>query len=238
MDLKEEDILGDAIGSHWYYKSKAAALLRYIQPANHRCILDVGAGSGFFTKYLLRHTPASHGLCVDVNYSDERDDETIGKLIRFRKSCEQTDADLVLFMDVLEHVDDDVGLLTEYVRKVPSGAQFLITAPAFQFLWSGHDDFLEHRRRYTRNGLGRVVEKAGLEALAVSYYFGLVFPIAAALRIGGKLTRRQEAEPRSDLKRHHPLTNAVLTALCGAELPFVRLNRLAGLSVFCLAQKP
>ena len=41
------------------------------------------------------------------------------------------------------------GLLRHYAAKVPSGAHFLVTVPAFRFLWSGHDVFLEHKRRYT-----------------------------------------------------------------------------------------
>ena len=52
-------------------------------------------------------------------------------------------------MDVLEHVDNDAGLVRHYATKVPSGAHFLVTVPAFRFLWSGHDVFLEHKRRYT-----------------------------------------------------------------------------------------
>ena len=131
MDLKEEDILGGAAGSHWYYRSKAAALLHYIQPTHYRCILDVGAGSGFFTHYLLEHTPASEGLCVDISYPHEWDGGTIGKRIRFRRSCDHIDADLVLLMDVLEHVEDDVGLLAEYAGKVPSDARFLISNSTF-----------------------------------------------------------------------------------------------------------
>jgi methylase of polypeptide subunit release factors len=48
MDLKETDILGDSIGEHWYYCSKAAATRRLLGEAPITRILDVGAGSGFF----------------------------------------------------------------------------------------------------------------------------------------------------------------------------------------------
>jgi hypothetical protein len=146
------------------------------------------------------------------------------------------DADLVLLMDVLEHVDDDVGLLKAYVDKVPSGSRFLITVPAFQFLWSGHDDFLEHKRRYTLAQLEAVVRNTGLTVKQGAYYFGLVFPIAATLRLLPK--GAQPSPPRSQLKQHHPLVNTMLKTLCSVELPFMGANRLAGLTVFVLAQKP
>ena len=55
----------------------------------------------------------------------------------------------MLLMDVIEHIEDDVGLVGEYVNKVAPGTQFIATVPAFMWLWSGHDVFLEHVRRYT-----------------------------------------------------------------------------------------
>ena len=67
-----------------------------------------------------------------------------------------------------------------------------------------------------------------------AYYFGLVFPLAAAVR----LADRNTTEPRSSLKKHGALTNGVLTAACAAELPLFPYNRLAGLSAFVLAKKP
>jgi 2-polyprenyl-3-methyl-5-hydroxy-6-metoxy-1,4-benzoquinol methylase len=236
MDLKETDILGSSIEQHWYYRSKAAAMSRMLQGIEGRKILDVGAGSGFFSHHLLTHTPASEAWCVDISYGADSDATTAGKPVHYRRSIESVDANLVLLMDVLEHVDDDVGLLKAYIDKVPSGSCFLMTVPAFQFLWSGHDDFLEHKRRYTLSQLEAVAKDAGLTVRQGAYYFGLVFPIAATLRLLPKGV--QSSPPRSQLKRHHPLVNALLKTLCSIELPFMGANRLAGLTVFCLAQKP
>ncbi|MGW8465251.1 class I SAM-dependent methyltransferase [Pseudomonas sp. CLCA07] len=236
MDLKETDILGSSIDQHWYYASKAAATTRVLGSTPFKKILDVGAGSGFFTHHLLSHSSASEAWCVDISYDADSDARTAGKPVHYRRAIEAIDADLVLLMDVLEHVDDDVGLLKAYVDKVPSGSRFLMTVPAFQFLWSGHDDFLEHKRRYTLAQLETVARAAGLTVQQGAYYFGLVFPIAATLRLLPK--GAQPSPPRSQLKRHHPLVNTLLKSLCSIELPFMNANRLAGLTVFVLAQKP
>jgi 2-polyprenyl-3-methyl-5-hydroxy-6-metoxy-1,4-benzoquinol methylase len=236
MDLKETDILGSSIDQHWYYASKAAATMRLLGTTPYKRILDVGAGSGFFSHYLLTHSSASEAWCVDISYDADSDATTSGKPVHYRRSIDAVDADLVLLMDVLEHVDDDIGLLKTYVEKVPSGSRFLITVPAFQFLWSGHDDFLEHKRRYTLAQLEAVVRKSGLTVKQGAYYFGLVFPIAATLRLLPK--GAQPSPPRSQLKQHHPLVNTMLKTLCSVELPFMGANRLAGLTVFVLAQKP
>jgi 2-polyprenyl-3-methyl-5-hydroxy-6-metoxy-1,4-benzoquinol methylase len=234
MDLKEEDILGEDIGRHWYYRSKAAALRRLVGPLRPQRLLDVGAGSGFFSRHLLTDGGARSALCVDVGYPAGRDETVDGKPVLYRRDCSATDCDLVLMMDVLEHVDDDSGLVRHYAAKVPSGAHFLVTVPAFRFLWSGHDVFLEHRRRYTLAEIEQTMRAAGLEVVKSAYYFGLVFPLAAAVR----LASRDDATPRSSLKKHGALTNGLLAVACAAELPIFPFNRLAGLTAFVLAKKP
>ena len=83
MDIKEEDILGDNVGRHWYYKAKAQYLVRYLQGMNCRRILDVGAGSGFFSKLLLEHSSAESSLCVDPGYAEIWDDSVRGKALCF-----------------------------------------------------------------------------------------------------------------------------------------------------------
>ena len=139
-------------------------------------------------------------------------------------------------MDILEHVDDDIGLLKNYVGKVPRGTLFLISVPAFQFLWSGHDIFLEHKRRYKLSQLESVVKSAGLTIKHGTYYFGAVFPIAAAIRLVGNLFYKETHPHNSQLKQHHPVVNETLAALSQAELPLIKHNRFAGLTVFCLAE--
>ncbi|MPZ32278.1 MAG: methyltransferase domain-containing protein [Rhodospirillales bacterium] len=234
MDLKEEDILGADIGRHWYYRSKAAALRRMVGGLGPQRILDVGAGSGFFSRHLLAEAGAQSALCVDIGYPSDSDDSEGGKPVLYRRDTGPTDCDLVLMMDVLEHVDDDRGLLRHYAAKVLPGAHFLVTVPAFRFLWSGHDVFLEHKRRYRLGEIEAAVRDAGLDVVRGAYYFGFVFPLAAAVR----LVRRGGSEPRSSLKKHDPLTNGLLSGICAAELPLFPVNRLAGLSAFVLARKP
>ena len=83
-------------------------------------VLDVGAGSGFFARHLLDHTPASAAVCVDPNYAAEHDELHGGKPIRFVHRIDRFAGGLVLMMDVLEHVADDAALLAEYVACVPA----------------------------------------------------------------------------------------------------------------------
>jgi 2-polyprenyl-3-methyl-5-hydroxy-6-metoxy-1,4-benzoquinol methylase len=136
MDLKESDVLGELVGQHWYYRSKAAAVLRYLRGTKVKRILDVGAGSGFFTKHLLQHSSASVGICIDTAYPCDREEQWFGKSVLFQRSCDAVDADLVLFMDVLEHVDGTVrfhipdngtrvSVVVERARRIPRSSASL-----------------------------------------------------------------------------------------------------------------
>jgi len=237
MDIKEEAILGDRAGSHWYYASKAAFLDHYLPRGSYDHVLDVGSGSGFFAKHLLERGIAGRATCVDIGYDHDWSQAVAGRQLDHVRSYQGGDEDLLLFMDVLEHVPDDVALLREYVDQAPSGADVFISVPAFRFMWSAHDEFLEHYRRYTTTHLQQVVRKSGLEVRRCSYGFGGVFPIALARRLYDRW-RRPNREPSSDLTLHSAPVNSILRAVCTIEKPLVRFNRLAGLSVFCLARKP
>lgn len=233
MDLKEEAILGDAIDDHWYYQSKALALSSCLaQPQGNR-VLDVGAGSGFFSRWLLQRGLAEEAICVDTGYAADRDEAVAGRPLRFRRAIETSDANTVLMMDVLEHVEDDAGLLSGYLQKAPAQARVIITVPAFQFLWSPHDVFLEHFRRYTLRTLADTLERAGAVPIRMHYYYGTVFPLVALLRL---VKRGREADS-SDLRREQPLVNAILRSICALETRLMTANRLAGLTAFCICRR-
>jgi SAM-dependent methyltransferase len=236
MDVKEQEILGDAVGQHWYYRAKAAVMQNLLAPRPPQHVLDVGAGSGFFSRLLLDQG-AARATCVDPAYPQEHEEQQNGRPIRFVHNVNTFDADTVLLMDVLEHVDDDVGLLRYYADRAPAGARFLITVPAFQWMWSGHDIFLEHRRRYTLPQMENVIRQAGLKPVLGCYYYGLTLPIAAAVRLAGKLAGAPDDGLKSNMQRHSTPVNAFLGALSTLERHCFKFNRLGGLSVVCLAER-
>ncbi|HET8943012.1 MAG TPA: methyltransferase domain-containing protein [Rudaea sp.] len=236
MDIKEAEILRDGVVDHWYYRSKARAVERLTRELKPTRLLDVGAGSGFFSRRLLDRSSAVEAWCVDPNYPADSNIVENGKEIHFCRSIGPVDADLVLLMDVLEHVDDDVGLLRDAVNKASEKATFLISVPAFQFMWSGHDVFLEHKRRYTLAGLERVVEATGLRIRHSTYFFAGVFPVALLVRLP-RMLFGTSVKPASDMKVHSRPVNWILNAVSHAELKLVARNRWFGLTAFCVATR-
>ncbi len=239
MDVKECDILGDRIDDHWYYVSKGRALLQFLEGQSAHDVLDVGAGSGFFSRALLRAGIADRSVCVDTAYAADRTEQSDGRQMRFVREIGNADQDLILMMDVIEHVDDDVGLIRRYTANMPQEGRLLITVPAFQFLWSGHDVFLEHKRRYTPASLHRAIEAAGLEVIRTRSFFAFLFPLICAIRLWGRLRlATSRYAPRSDLRVHPGWINAALVWIHEVERrTLFHVNGLTGLTIFCLARK-
>jgi SAM-dependent methyltransferase len=239
MDLKEVDILGDSIQDHWYYVAKARAMRRFLTGIKVPEVLDVGAGSGIFSRHLLDAGICDTAICLDPNYPDEHTDYHHGKKIQFIKRTEKSALKLILMMDVLEHIEDDVAFLQEYASLLDDDGLILITVPAFQFVWSGHDVFLEHHRRYTIDQLESTLNKAGLSPIKSRYFFGILFPAVAASRMFNRhLLARGEVAPKSELKLYPGWLNRALTVLHDIERNTIfDVNRAFGLSLFCLCRK-
>jgi len=236
VDLKEAAVLGAAAGRHWYYVSKGRALLRYLRGVRIDSVLDVGAGSVVFAELLLRETSAREATCVDPGYGSDRDQACLGKPLRFRRAVDRIDADLVLLLDVLEHVEDDAGCLARYADLARTGTHFLVSVPAGPWLWSRHDEFLGHVRRYRRRPLEALLRGAGLTVVRTGCIFALVLPAVAAIRLA-ELWMRSPRASASQLRRHRPWVNQGLIWLHRLELPLVGINRWCGLTIVTLARK-
>ncbi len=235
MDLKEAALLGDRAGEHWYYRAKAEALDQAVGPGRVDSVLDVGAGLGFFARHMLDRG-AGRAICVDPGYAGDHDELHAGRPLWFRREPPALPSGLVLLMDVLEHVDDDHGLLAGYVSRAAPGTRFIVTVPAFQWLWSQHDDFLEHRRRYTLAGIEAVMRRAGLALDGARYLYGGLLPLAAATRIPERL-RPPKGPARSQMRPVSPALNRALLGVCRLEAKLPG-NRLAGLTAMAWGRTP
>src|SRR5580698_2626612 len=86
MDLKEESLVDEPICEHWYYRAKLAALLKVIDNLPTCTVLDVGAGSGFFSRALLKSGRARQAMCVDPGYLADSDELVAGRPLSFRRA--------------------------------------------------------------------------------------------------------------------------------------------------------
>ncbi len=164
-------------------------------------ILDAGCGSGRNMVELARL-----GTVTGVELSEtsvalarERD---VGEVIAgsvLEMPFADDSFDLAVSLDVIEHLEDDLGALRELRRTVAPGGALLVTVPAYQWLWSGHDEINHHHRRYTRRSLQRVAERAGWTQKRTTYFNSLLLPAAIVLRVLDRVNRTKTTESSLDL---------------------------------------
>ena len=232
MDLKELGTVDPK--HHWYYTSKSAAVVNAVRKfrPSANAILDVGAGSGFFAEQLKVATSATSVICFDPHYSDMQ----VGQRnsICFQRDVSVNDiqrAEVVLMIDVLEHVANDSEFLTNFVKDAAGETVFIISVPAFMGLWGTHDEFLGHYRRYRRPELLKLIDSAGLEVEQSRYIFRVILP---AVWIYRRIMNRSTS---SDLKTPSRATNAILRMFCTIDNVLPSFG-LGGVSVFVVAKVP
>jgi SAM-dependent methyltransferase len=143
-------------------------------------------------------------------------------------------ADLVLMLDVLEHLDDDEQALHTAWKALRPGGVILVTVPAFAWLWSGHDVALGHRRRYAAGALRALVAEAGFRIEHVSYFNTLLFPLIVLARYW----KRLRGDTRHDLRRPHAMVNGLLATAFGLERFVVPRWRLPlGVSILLVGRR-
>ena len=149
-----------------------------------RRVLDVGAGDGWFSEMLLDSLPAVEEIvCWDINYHDLELATDDRRLVR-TTVAPTPGFDLVLVLDVLEHIDDPVAFIDEQLRPLTAtGTQVLVAVPAHPRLFGEHDRALGHHRRYRpgelRSQVTRWIEVVEHGPLFVS----LVPPRAAGVAV-------------------------------------------------------
>jgi 2-polyprenyl-3-methyl-5-hydroxy-6-metoxy-1,4-benzoquinol methylase len=130
-------------------------------------IVDIGAGDGYLAQRLLSALPKGSAItCVDINYREAdlpRLNAQAQGGLSFTRKAPDSPVDCLLLLDVLEHVEDDIGLLREMSETLLSvGGSAVVSVPAWPSLYVEHDVSLGHCRRYRPESLASVMTTAGL----------------------------------------------------------------------------
>ncbi len=89
--------------------------------------------------------------------------------------------DFIIASDVLEHIEDSHGALKNWKQLLRVGGKAAIFVPAYEMLWSVHDEVNQHHRRYTRQNLTATLEKTGFNVIQSGYWnTALLFPVLLA----------------------------------------------------------
>ena len=205
---------------HWWYVARRRILhdliVREIKLPPRPRILEIGCGTGHNFD-MLSHFGELDALEIDEParaIAAVRLGRPVGTApLPDLPGVPDASYDLVALLDVLEHVEDDLGALMGIRRTLRADARILLTVPANPWMWSAHDTVHHHHRRYTATTLRHVAERAGMRVEMISPFNSLLFPLAAALRIVGKAT----GKTTSDDAMPSPMLNGLFGSVFGLE---------------------
>jgi len=187
MELEYELQTHRAEDRHWWYQGRRTVLEHAIErlglPA-HAQILDAGCGSGRNMVELARLGTVTgvelSGTSVQLARERAAGEVVEGSVMDM--PFDDANFDLTVSLDVIEHLEDDIGALRELRRVTRPGGALLVTVPAYQWLWSGHDEINHHHRRYNRRTLLSAARSGGWELESFTNFSSLTLPVAILLR--------------------------------------------------------
>jgi len=226
---------------HWWFRAKRRVVIslieKYLDCRASPRFLDLGCGTGAMLSELevvgdvvgMDSSPDAISYASRHNGARLLEGTVPGDLARI-----EGDFDCVLMLDLLEHLDDDLGSLRAASRLLAPGGILVVTVPAYQWLYAPRDREHHHRRRYTRREVGSLLLAAGLEVELLSYYNTFLFPPAAIIRLLSKL---RGEETGGDLSVPPRVLNRALETVFASErflLPCLSLP--FGLSIISVAR--
>lgn len=218
MERAVFDRMAEIDSAHWWFTGRRAivsALIDAHAPQGDLRILEIGCGTGSNLAML-----AARGTVDAI----EPDDDARA-LASARSGLRITggylpdvaipDAsyDLIVLLDVLEHVARDGETLRALRAKLAPGGRLLLTVPAAPWMWSAHDVAHHHHRRYSWSRLEEDLAAAGFRVRHHSHFNTLLYPLVAAARILGRLTGRTEGDDAMPGR----FVNRVLGAIFASE---------------------
>jgi SAM-dependent methyltransferase len=196
-------------------------------------ILEVGCGPGVVVAYLRERGYQCHGVELTgvVPRESVKDYVRTGIGASDIPRAERESFDTLLLLDVIEHLPDPSGFLSELKGAFPNASHVILTVPARQELWSNYDIFYRHYRRYDLEMLGAIIQGIGGTVLDMKYFFHLLYLPA---RIVVSLFQHRQVKiraPRNGMKHLH----SVICRICIADYSWVP-GRVYGTSIICAAK--
>lgn len=243
MNIAEYEKMYNLEDHYWWFQGRKYIILdlmnNFINKKDSLNILDIGCGTGMLLSELSRFgepigldfSPLALAFCRKRGIKDlmraSVDDLPI----------KNNSIDIITAFDLIEHIEDDKKLCNSIFDICKNDGYFILTVPAYQFLWSKHDESLYHYRRYTKKQIEDMLTKAGFKINKLTYAITLTFIPIAIYRFIEKIFNKN-SKPKSHLITLPEWINSLLIMTLKLESKILsKFNLPFGVSIICIAQK-
>lgn len=251
MDLVEYKLVKEAGFRRHPWELTRLRFLRFLvnRLPDKNNLADLGSGDGFLAADIAMNHKGATVTAVDINYTEElltALDKKKPANLRFTRELKEIpseiQADAIILMDVLEHIEKPGELLKELLKlpSVNKNTVFIITVPAYQQLFSLHDKKLGHYRRYNLRQLEQLLSPLSLRMEEKGYFFNSLLPV----RFFQRLFEKKDGVPTGDSIHNWekgPFLTGLICSFFWAEFKITwylaRLGiKIPGLTCYCICR--
>lgn len=245
MNIEEYEKMYNLENTYWWFQGRKKIIFELMRKyvlleLNNPRILDSGCGTGLILTELNKY-----GFTIGLDISSKAlsycKDRGITKLIKAQVSnlpIKDNTCDVVVSLDLLEHIENDNEVLKEYHRVLKKDGFICLTVPAHPFLWSEHDEALHHFRRYTKKEFKATLLKNNFKIVRYSYVISFTFFPIVIYRFLSKILKKKNSQSKTHIIPLPKNINQFLIFILKIEAFLLKfINLPIGVSLICIAKK-
>jgi SAM-dependent methyltransferase len=248
LNVEEYEKMYSLEGSYWWFQGRMRLIQSVLktflpEPPRPGRVLDVGCGTGLMMQEVKGWRPTGVDFSMlALQFCRDRGLANLAHADVVNLPFQDGSLDLILALDMMEHVERDDLLIREFNRVLRPGGCIMATVPAHPYLWSDHDVALHHFRRYTWSSMRSLLKSAKFRPIKFSYGICLVHPLIVVFRMLQRLWQRSTGvdnpQPKTHLIALPSIVNSFLIGLLRIEARLIRVMNLPfGTSLVVLARK-
>lgn len=227
--------------THWWFQARnliiKQIILNNFKNKKNLNILDMGCGSGANLKMLSKFGKVSAiEPDEEIRKYAEKENPNCKILQGFlpnNNPFKNEKFDLIVSLDVLEHIENDVSALTELKNMLNANGKIIISVPAFQCLFDEGDVSAKHFRRYNKKTLKNLIKNSGFSQYKLYFFNSFLFLPVVFAKIYGKITKKIIETNETSSKG---IINKILFFIMSAERFTYKVN-LIGISLCAVMEK-
>ncbi len=245
MDASLYETLYRLDQTHWWLRARRKIIFDVLDrtaPGPYVAALDVGCGGNILnTLEIGKRAQYVYGLEISddaIQFAKKTHPELLIIKGRWPGMSPNKVFNLVALFDVLEHIKDDGEALKKAEEVLEPGGTLILTLPALNALWSEHDEYAHHLRRYTKSRIKQLIkDNTSMRIERLTYFNTFLFPLIFGFRMVKYLLGIRSSS--ADFFPIPRWLNNLLEYIFGSERFFLRLVSFPiGVSILCIARKP